>query len=66
MERGEIFTLRVRRCRRCGGILISPKAIEAGYGHVCRQKMLEEEAARRRMERDQISLFPVGRGDGRG
>lgn len=55
-DRSEIFTVRARRCKRCGGLLTSSRAIEDGYGHSCKMK-LEIEAANRRMMKDQISLF---------
>lgn len=53
---GEIFTIQVRRCRRCGGILTSDQGLRDGYGHTCKMKAAEE-AAFRRMMRDQVSLF---------
>jgi hypothetical protein len=46
-EQGGIFTLRARRCKRCGGILINSRAIEDGYGHICKMKAAQEGAARK-------------------
>lgn len=34
----DIFYIQARKCRRCGGILTSPKAIKDGYGCVCKRK----------------------------
>lgn len=42
----EIFTVKARRCRRCGRLLTSSKAVEAGYGEACRCKVKKEEADR--------------------
>ena len=41
----EIFTVKARRCKRCGGLLTSKKAVEDGYGHVCKMKTFEETRA---------------------
>ena len=41
----EIFTIRVRRCKRCGRILTSEETVKEGYGHVCKMKADEEERA---------------------
>ena len=57
----EMFTIRARRCRRCGGILTSEQGLREGYGHTCKRKTLEEAAARRMM-RDQVSFFEKGEG----
>lgn len=35
---GDVFTIRARRCLRCGRLLTSPQAVDDGYG--CRCKML--------------------------
>lgn len=35
---GEIFIIRARRCKRCGGLLTSEQSLEDGYGHVCKMK----------------------------
>lgn len=49
----EIFVLEARKCKRCGGILTSAKAVRNGYGHVCLQKTKAEE----KFKEIQISLF---------
>ena len=38
----EIFTIKARRCKRCGGILTSKQAVEDGYGHTCKMKAKAE------------------------
>ena len=53
----EVFTIRARRCGRCGGLLTSAQAIKDGYGPCCLRKMRRQEAERRMMK-DQMSLFP--------
>lgn len=53
----EIFTIKARRCKRCGGLLTSEQAVRDGYGHTCKIKMHREEAAREQLK-DQLSLFP--------
>lgn len=35
---GEIFTIRARRCKRCGRLLTSAEAVEKGYGCQCAAK----------------------------
>lgn len=54
--RPETFIIKARRCKRCGGILTSSKAVKDGYGHVCR---LKEERERKNAElmKNQMSLF---------
>ena len=57
-EQDEIFTVKARRCRRCGGLLTSKQAVEDGYGHVCKMKTCAEiEAAK--PDVNQITLFDV-------
>ena len=66
MERARIFTggedeevvfqIRARRCQRCGGLLTSRAGLRDGYGPCCLRKM-QEEAARKRAMKNQISLF---------
>lgn len=51
-----IFTIKARRCQRCGGILTSAKAVEDGMGHTCMMKSKAEEQ-RREFEKNQITLF---------
>ena len=38
----EIFTILVRRCKRCGRLLTSKEAVERGYGCQCLRKEKEE------------------------
>lgn len=38
----EVFMVRARRCKRCGGLLTSAQAVADGYGHVCKMKELGE------------------------
>lgn len=45
MENG-IFTIKVRRCKRCGRLLTSKEAVERGYGCQCAQKAKAEKEAR--------------------
>ena len=49
----EFFALKARKCKRCGGILTSAKAVRNGFGHVC----LLREKAEREIKEMQISLF---------
>ena len=66
MERARIFTggedeavvfqIQARRCQRCGGLLTSRAGLRDGYGPCCLRKM-QEEAARKRAMKNQISLF---------
>lgn len=58
----DLFSITVRRCKRCGGILISRQAIEDGYGHVCKMKTLEEKNARQPLD-GQMSLLGIGTED---
>lgn len=57
MEQDETFTIKARRCKRCGGLLFSADSIRDGYGHSCKMKM-RREAQRREEEKNQYSLFP--------
>lgn len=41
-----IFTIRARRCKRCGRILTSAEAVERGYGCRCAANARAEEEAR--------------------
>ena len=38
----EVFLVKARRCKRCGGLLTSKQAVADGYGHVCTMKELGE------------------------
>jgi hypothetical protein len=52
----EIFTVRARRCKRCGGLLTSKQAVADGYGHVCKMKTADEKYARQPID-GQLSLL---------
>lgn len=45
MPDNEVFVIKARRCKICGRILTSKKAVEDGYGETCRckAKKLEQE-----------------------
>ena len=53
----DIFTIKARRCKRCGGILTSKQGIRDGYGPCCLQKIWQEEREREEAK-NQYSLFP--------
>lgn len=55
-ERNEPFEMTVRRCRRCGGILIGAASIRRGIGKCCEQKEREEQIQKEQDEL-QMSLF---------
>lgn len=61
-----VFKIDARRCRRCGGLLISAQAIRAGCGPTCLRKEREERLAKLQEARDQISLFDTTEGDDHG
>lgn len=42
----ELFTIQVRRCKRCGRLLTSKEAVERGYGCQCLRKEQEEARAK--------------------
>jgi hypothetical protein len=65
MENDELFTITARRCKRCGGLLTSYQGIRDGYGQCCLKKM-QEEQARKEMEKYQCSLFDTEKEDGNG
>ncbi len=57
-KQDEIFMVKARRCKRCGGLLTSKQAVEDGYGHVCKMKTYAEiEAAK--PDANQLTLFDV-------
>lgn len=62
MEEMNIFTIRARRCKRCGGILTSEQGLRDGYGPCCLRKAREEEAQRREEEK-LASLFDLAAED---
>ena len=53
---GDVFMVRARRCKRCGGLLTSAQAVADGYGHVCKMKELQKHQAREELK-NQYSLF---------
>lgn len=52
----EIFTIPVRKCKRCGRLLTSKEAVEEGYGHICKMKTHAEEEAKKPID-GQINLM---------
>lgn len=50
------FLMTVRRCKRCGGILISEKSIKRGCGPCCERKEREEQREQEQIKM-QFSLF---------
>lgn len=52
----EVFLVKARRCKRCGGLLTSAQAVADGYGHVCKMKELGEKDARKPLP-GQTTLF---------
>lgn len=58
MEEVNIFMIRARRCKRCGGILTSEQGLRDGYGPCCVRKM--QEAERQKQEEARlITLFDL-------
>lgn len=55
-ENNRPFQMTVRRCRRCGGILIGADSVFRGIGKCCERKEREERQQREQAEL-QISLF---------
>ena len=55
-DMGDVFMVRARRCKRCGGLLTSAQAVADGYGHVCKMKELQKQQAREELK-NQYSLF---------
>lgn len=58
MDNDEIFTIKARRCKRCGGLLTSQQAVEDGYGHVCKMKTRAEAEAKKSLD-GQMSLMDM-------
>ena len=54
----EVFTIRARRCKRCGRILTSKESVEKGFGCQCAAKEKAEEAALEPIP-GQISMFDL-------
>lgn len=55
-DHDDVFMVKARRCKRCGGLLTSAKAVAEGYGHVCKMKELGELQAKQPLP-GQISLL---------
>lgn len=56
MDKDEIFIIKARRCKRCGRLLTSEKAVRDGYGESCRCKAKKEERENEPLP-GQISMF---------
>lgn len=55
-ETSEIFMVKARRCKRCGGLLTSREAVADGYGHICKMKARIEKFGEPQLD-GQVSLF---------
>lgn len=55
---GEIFTIRARRCKRCGRLLTSAEAVEKGMGCQCAVKAKAEENAQKPLP-GQMTVFDL-------
>lgn len=64
-KKNEPFKMTVRRCARCGGILISERSISRGFGPCCEQKQRQEEQEKAE-RKDQLSLFDEDEGEENG
>ena len=53
-DMGDVFMVRARRCKRCGGLLTSAQAVADGYGKETQKKLDAEE------RKNQYSLFEEG------
>lgn len=53
---GEIFSIRVCRCKRCGGILLSDYGLKNKMGHVCKAKYDLEHAP---IDENQLTLYDL-------
>lgn len=54
----EIFTIKARRCKRCGRLLTSMESVEHGYGCQCAAKARAEEKAREPMP-GQMNIYDL-------
>ncbi len=61
-DAGDVFMVRARRCKRCGGLLTSAQAVADGYGHVCKMKELGEREAKKPLP-GQMNLLEDMEGD---
>lgn len=43
----DIFIVKARKCKRCGRLLTSEKAVKEGMGDTCRCKATKEELAKK-------------------
>jgi len=34
----KVFSVKARRCKRCGGLLTGDEALKDGYGHTCKMR----------------------------
>lgn len=64
-DAGDVFMVRARRCKRCGGLLTSAQAVADGYGHVCKMKELGEREAKKPLP-GQINLLEDMEGEANG
>jgi hypothetical protein len=56
MNHEEIFDIKARRCKRCGGLLTSSQGLKDGYGPCCLRKM-RIEAQEKELAKNQYTLF---------
>lgn len=54
----EIFTIRARRCKRCGRLLTSAEAVEKGMGCQCAAKAKAEEITQQPLP-GQMTVFDL-------
>lgn len=54
----EIFTIRARKCLRCGRLLTSAEAVELGYGCRCAE-LAEAERREKEPLEGQIDIYEV-------
>ena len=52
----EVFTIKARRCKVCGRILTSKKAVEEGYGETCKCKAIKLEEEKKPID-GQMDVF---------
>lgn len=53
-----VFTIKARRCKRCGRLLTSAKAVEEGYGESCRCKIKKEDKEKEPIP-GQLNIFDM-------
>lgn len=54
MTYNEIFLKKVRKCQRCGGLLLSEYGLKHGMGRTCKQKYDAEHAP---IDENQLTLI---------